>query len=486
MRLILGSLSIACLVVGCGGGMTMVDIPVPANGYALQAPSDQTSFCCDPAQPFPQKVGTVTVENTQDDFLGLGEAFLFTFRDSPGGIVTAVPSGGAVAPGESVEVDIFVTTCDFTTASINVYAGNAPNDLLDPRRRRSNAIVVTNACPPGTELLRIVKDGVEELFPFPEAAFAEADGTTPATDTLVAVAHDGGFDVVDAADGSQVAPGPFPADLIGAFPLVYRDGSEAVVSFAIIGYGGPNLFRARRLPGGFSTQLLNGRNGQNYTDGIPYDLDPEAAGGLIVDHTFGEVLFLGWRPDPFNAFGFVGAALGPDELPNASGRVISAFSKSATADAFVVTDGQPGELWKWTRGAAEAVRIGNVGDDPRRVRCFGDLVVVTNFGSNTLTVARIDAGGACTIVGTQPVGEGPVGLDGIALSSGGLAVASTSSADDTWTRTVLDAQGNTVSNETRPAPAGCVGPFHVRWLSPGRIAISCTTSGEAVIVALEN
>lgn len=75
------------------------------------------------------------------------------------------------------------------------------------------------------------------------------------------------------------------------------------------------------------------------------------------------------------------------------------------------------------------------------------------------------------------MGSGPVGVD-LATKDGGAVAASTGTADDRYTFTVLDAAGAVLSNTSQAAPAGCTGPgFALGLGDPDQsLLLSCNTS----------
>ena len=147
----------------------------------------------------------------------------------------------------------------------------------------------------------------------------------------------------------------------------------------------------------------------------------------------------------------------------------------------------PGELWiRNPVGTAVGTKIGAVGTEPRRIRCLpsANRCVVSNFGSDSLTIVQWDGLGAASILGTAPVGDGPVGID-LRAGGTGVAVISTGFDDDTYTVTKLAADGSVTSNVTAPAPAGCTDPGHGLRLdgAPGTIVLTCSGSDAYAVIA---
>jgi hypothetical protein len=136
----------------------------------------------------------------------------------------------------------------------------------------------------------------------------------------------------------------------------------------------------------------------------------------------------------------------------------------------VLTDGVPGSvpgqvhLANPAASLLDRVRtVGNVGDDPRRVRCLNGVCAVTNYGSNTLTILTWDGGGNATITATVPVGDGPIGLD-LRQVLENIVILSTGSRDNTYAVTTVSPFGELVDNFIRPIPDGCEGPGHIAWV----------------------
>lgn len=131
-----------------------------------------------------------------------------------------------------------------------------------------------------------------------------------------------------------------------------------------------------------------------------------------------------------------------------------------------------------------ATDIGDVGDTPRRLRCLVPVCVVSNHGSNSLSVITWDGESLTpSIVGTVAVGKGPVGVDLVRVSDN-VAVVSTGFNDDTYSVTVLKPDGNVVSNENYDAPAGCESPAHAMFAEDAgklKIVMTCYGSGSIAI-----
>jgi hypothetical protein len=305
-----------------------------------------------------------------------------------------------------------------------------------------------------------------------------------ATDpTVVTIAGSNGWAVQD-LDSAIADRGPLAgSEILVAGFVSYGPGGFGVTAWDL---------EAGDIGGTFSPP------GGHVTDGWPYGNDPFSGGVVVVDNQQARVIFIERSsfeisPGEFShrLFPVDEQQLDASHFAGATGNPITAFRKVKGGPVLVVTDGQPGQLWKHSDPGAPGVRaelIGTVGNDPRRVRCAGNIAVVSNFGSDSLTIVRITDTG-CEIVGTVNVGDGPVGIDVIELGTlaqgtgSNVAVVSTGFFDDTYWITVIDAAGTVLSNEGSPVPDGCRSPGHAIWLPDRSVAISCNATDNVAIVA---
>ncbi|HEY4633139.1 MAG TPA: hypothetical protein VIH00_04395, partial [Candidatus Limnocylindrales bacterium] len=217
----------------------------------------------------------------------------------------------------------------------------------------------------------------------------------------------------------------------------------------------------------------------NITDFLPYG-GPGSPGGVLTNFTRGEVHFLVYD-DGISYFALRSDRIASAAFPGAAGNAVSALASGPDEDTYVVTNGTPGSLWVHRaadRPAVAATKIGDVEDDPRRLRRFGDLLVTSNFGSDSITVARFDTR---EIVRHVQVGDGPIGIDGRILGNGDIAIVSTGFNDNTYTITVLTAAGDVVSSATNAVPDGGLAPGHAIWHEDG-ILISCNGNSEIIFL----
>jgi len=268
----------------------------------------------------------------------------------------------------------------------------------------------------------------------------------------------------------------------GGFLISYSFNKADLTGLTFVQYGPTGILFVQWDPDidDFGWGQL-GMMGRNVTDGQPYGGDVGSGGIVLVDNTLGSVPLFEYNPDA----SFYESAGILSSFPEAPGKPVTAAVRPGGV-ALVVCDGSPGRIYTHDRidPFADAVSIGDAGDSPRRVRTSGGLAVVSNFGSDNLTVLTWTASDVVTIVGTVPVGDGPVGIDLMNLDGGNVAVASTGFNDNTYTVTVLTPAGAVVTNTTMSLPAGAEGPGHVAWLrDPGNLLmVSCNTTGNVAVV----
>lgn len=222
-------------------------------------------------------------------------------------------------------------------------------------------------------------------------------------------------------------------------------------------------------------------------DACAYDDRADAAGFIYTGFQTGYVV-----ANEFDDNGHLLSAWSLAGIPGSTGNAISAFARTAPGgkeggEVLVATHGQPGQVWQPDRlGGGETRLVGNVGNDPRVIRAEGEVAVVSNFGSDEITLIHWPYGGTATITGTLSVGEGPVGVSMASLPSGNVLAVTSGFEDDTITLTVLSPTASVVSNETVPAPSGCDAPAFVA-VTDGvelRLVVSCHASEEIVILPI--
>ena len=252
---------------------------------------------------------------------------------------------------------------------------------------------------------------------------------------------------------------------------------------AVIGYGPSGGALSQWLPddSAFGWSQLFGIS-QNITDAQPLDGDPFSEGFVHTVNSFSSVQITQYDVQTDN---FVNE--GPfQNFPGASGNTVSAFARQ-NGSLVVVTDGTPGHLYLHDRAlpSAAATQIGAVGDGPRRVRVLGEIGAVSNYTGDSLTIFTWDQSDNLAITATIPVGDGPVGIDLVALTGGNTAIVSTGFNDNTWSVTVVSAAGALVSNTQHDLPAGATAPGHAIFLADdgAQVLVSCNGTDNVVVAA---
>ncbi len=220
---------------------------------------------------------------------------------------------------------------------------------------------------------------------------------------------------------------------------------------------------------------------QNVTDAQPLDNDPFSEGFVYVSNSSNQVQVL-----TYDVEGETYLSEGPYwNFPTATGSAVTAFVRQS-GSMLVATDGTPGQLFVHDRANADAAAtlVSTVGDSPRRLRVAGNIAVVSNFGSNNLSVFTWDGADNVTLTETIAVGDGPVGIDVLELSSGQVAILSTGFNDNTWNLSVVNSAGALVSTTMAALPNGALAPGHAIWLDPqgAQAMITCNGSDNVVVV----
>jgi hypothetical protein len=321
----------------------------------------------------------------------------------------------------------------------------------------------------------------------------------------ITIAGSNGFLVVDALTGqiptagstelsfTDQGMGPFFGALVLEDPLgtggdtifAYGQGTAMTVFDPVAGQTGAWLVSTNRLP---------------VTDAIHFGGDPAAPGGLYVHFAAREIYPL--VPVDFGAgtvFTWRQPLAERNAFENAPGGPVSAFawdlqftsdgslSPTSQGRVLVVTDGSPGRIYLVNPATPQdpALDVGAAGNQPRQMRCAPSLQLcaISNFDSDSLTIVKWDGRTTASIVGTVPVGDGPVGI-GIVADGTTARVISPGFTDHSYTVTRLAADGMLLSNDTFPAPPGCTNPGHAIWLwnTPGTGVLSCNTSSSFSVV----
>jgi hypothetical protein len=361
------------------------------------------------------------------------------------GVIADLPPGGTIE-------------CVFH----NTFTGSGT--LVDPGVDGPDALAHTNTfgLPPGD---RVVVGGTNGL-----AVVEPLTGTVPSVgNASLAFLNLPGF-----------------SNLIGALVIQHPTVAE---QDAFFGYGTNTGFARVYVPQNqdFGSTLLLG---SGFTDAVHLGSDPaqeaiavrSSGGGAIARFRFvdfGGGQYFPSANDFVSSFAFSGI-----------GTPISAYADPTSSRVLVALAGAPGKLViadPALQAPFGTVTVGDLGDDPRRVRCLAGVCAISNRTSNTLALALWDGGANASITGTTPVGDGPIGIDLRALGGGQTAIASTGFDDDTYTITVVDSAAAVVASATTAAPAGCTQPSHPLWLGDAEqhLVVSCFGSGNLAVFVPE-
>ncbi len=451
---------------------------VPASDFLSSAPSPM-EYCCDENTPFPVTVGTIRFSLTTD-----AEDTSFHVRPRPapvqllvGGIPLDAGEEIEVRNHESVEVEVRVFECVHTVLEFDIFR-YAEGDSNHPDRTLGSFVRTVEIVPTDCNARTVV------------CAFTEAvTAVIHQSQSVIGVAGQKCWKILDGTTyatlsdkGSQqgnASPDYYSVDTVISAPGTPSLASASAPVEAAIAVGPEGAYLTHWLPetsefGATNLVALN----QNVTDFCPYN-GPGSSGGVMANYTTGNIDFLGF--DAGTGFFTITEQISKFRLTAAPGKAVSAATTGPVEDLFIVTEGTPGTLLVHhpaDRPDGQAVKIGDVEDNPRRLRIFGNLLVNSNFGSDSLTVTRLDT---LAIVGHTAVGDGPVGIDGKVLANGDIAVLSTGFNDNTYTITVFTTAGVVVSSETKPVPDGGLAPGHAIFHKDG-VLISCHDSSEIIFI----
>ena len=299
----------------------------------------------------------------------------------------------------------------------------------------------------------------------------------------------------DLSDGSiawEVATG----DYYGAVPLA-SPGADGDFSSGFFNYGPAGAFWIEYDSAtGFDHfgQLVEFQN--PVWDAYPYDGDIDSGGVSYVVGDFA-VRFASYdenddlQGEPVQIFSSSLDGGGGGSIIGAI-RTTFQFRRRAPGDVLIVTagDGTTGKVYLADSAdpGAALTAVADVGSDPRRLRHDGDIAAVSNFGSDDLTVMTWTGNTVTVTEASVAVGDGPVGIDLLRLGTGNVAIASTGFNDDTYTVTIVDADGNLVDSTTAAVPDGGQAPGHASWTTRGQdvyLLISCNGSNEVIPVAVQ-
>lgn len=162
-----------------------------------------------------------------------------------------------------------------------------------------------------------------------------------------------------------------------------------------------------------------------------------------------------------------------------AGHMIVAFTNEPTPE-----DQNPGELWFFDPDgpAGGAKKVGALGVKPRKIRCLNGICFVTNFGDGTVTILDWkDTSKAPTVLGTEAVGDGPVGVSLDSSPGGSIFALTTGQNDNTYTILTTDPDGAKVTNSTHPL-TNCQGPGYAEFLNDKQFLVTCNTDSHYIVV----
>jgi hypothetical protein len=222
-------------------------------------------------------------------------------------------------------------------------------------------------------------------------------------------------------------------------------------------------------------------------DAVPIGGETQAEGLVYVNNTSGMVRFILFDADQ-DAFELDDTQDIPSnelETP-VPGSPISAYVHTTDGPALIVSQGSPGALYFHPRGGENsAAKIGNVGNDPRRIRCVRPVCAVSNFDSDSLTIFTWNGGADSPVFARNiPVGDGPVGID-IVADGENRAIVSTGFNDHTYSITVVGPSGEEISKSQQNVPSTCTNPGHAVFVEDAvgvKIVVSCNTSDTLEVI----
>lgn len=299
-----------------------------------------------------------------------------------------------------------------------------------------------------------------------------------------------------------------PNPTIGGIPLTTRENfwfSKASLAAAVpvvdamLFYGNSGYSIRHWVPeiDDFGATEVDPNSG-SVSDADTYEEDKSRA--VVVQSGRNQVRFVEFVTDPFPPFNarftmrdVFAKGVRSTQFPGATGFVVSAARRTDASPVYFVTVGatpdDPGKLWRMdtpTDISSQATLVGDVGSAPRRIRFMKSIGIVSNSFSDTLTILVRDATDNVTIKGTVDVGDGPIGIGLIELPDGNIGVASAGFLDNTYTVTILEPDGDVVSNVTRPVPNGGDKPGCAVFANAlgTKVAVSCSGSDEVIFIAI--
>lgn len=305
--------------------------------------------------------------------------------------------------------------------------------------------------------------------------------------------YDGAIKFFDLTDGTeqvrlQGPPGPTLGALFLLGPEALDREPEYLVSFTGGGGFSLNGYNAESQAWGMTRFYPTGGKVTDIVGG-PVDANGRDTGFLVVNAGMDSISYSLWDTSIDFWGGLPGAnrTTGSWHEMNHSVSAVGGFEGPALVLVENDTTGQ-GSLWtfdpRYEDNDAD-IFLGTVGLGPHRLRCLSGVCVATNHLSDSITTVRWTApGNTPVIVGTQAVGDGPVGVDLIPDPAGDGVLALTtgwSSNDFTVTRIGGDAQ---VLESTTTPLTDCSAPGFGHFTDGGgtHVMVSCSASKKVVIV----
>ncbi len=440
---------VACSLIGCGQAGSANDIGFlePLDKHVTLSPLSANRFCCDPDQPFPQDIGTLTLSNNYP-------AVTITVKIGPftNGVIADVGPEFQLAPGPGVvTVTLQATHCGWTTSEGTIQIDG--DQLLGGGSRITRQYTLTNDCPRDQ-----LRTGLE-ISGLARAHFDTVNDPSP-------YGPDPVLYVIGASNNSGVEAYAFRTNANGKIlnmPKVHTvnlfvadddivpvawamGGTRAFYAFASASYARTHWQGSNW--GGFaiggSTKDLVTYGGNSYARGICY-----TTSDVVRFEEYDAALMF------FNGIGVLQQLGGEMNFPGETGAPATAFVDNTSGAAIIVMSGSPGQIWFHDRQDAskEATKVGADGNDPRQVRARNGIAVVSNYGSDTISVLRWDGATRPTITGSI-LGLGntmlvdPLKLDLITLKNGNTALAVASDTTDRWWMGEIDSSGIVVNSWT--------------------------------------
>lgn len=466
-----------------GGCMQSNPEPAPAVEEPKEVPfsslatldATTLTFCCDPNAPFPQVVGMITLTTYLRDAveffptgqLDYGQRTVVGYLDAAGNPTQDVNS--AVKVIETYEV--LAEACPPATGwSLDVKVTEFRAGDVNGGDYAFADVLIENACPPAGDPPTELACGTapDQLF----LAQGPIVNVTTADPVLVVGTGEGACDGT-VAGGLGPILAPFSPPSYGACPLRHvPSNTQAALAY------GPNGIALRGYGADWGFTLVDPAIpgvDRNTTDAVPTANDPDSAEAIVTRYGRNLVEIWSYSAATDNFTSVVGVPL--SRFPGANGKPISAcrpevggpvyvlFSSTAS-QLYAVAD--PGDL------ATPAVLMATLGNDGRRVRHEGNLLHVTCFAEDTLTV--LDPAATTPVIETFTVDDGPIGIDTETLPSGNIAVLTTGFNDHMLRITIVNAAGTIVSSTAHPS--GGLNPGSGVILPDGQVAVSCNGSGK--------